>query len=153
MPQALADALARDGISVEPYAKAADALAALPAGSTLLIDPRRITYGSLQSVPSTVKVVEAVNPSTFFKSRKTEAEAEHVRETMEQDGAALAEFFAWFEGALGRETITELTIDEKSDGSARAPSGLRVAELRDDRGLQCERRDAALPRDRRSRIR
>jgi Xaa-Pro aminopeptidase len=32
---------------------------------------------------------------------------------MEQDGAALAEFFAWFEGALGREKITELTIDEK----------------------------------------
>ncbi len=79
----------------------------------LLIDPRRITYGSLQSVPSTVKVVEAVNPSTFFKSRKTEAEAKHVRETMEQDGAALAEFFAWFESALGRETITELTIDER----------------------------------------
>jgi Xaa-Pro aminopeptidase len=64
-------------------------------------------------VPSTVKVAEAVNPSTFFKSRKTEAEARHVRETMEQDGAALAEFFAWFEGALGRETITELTIDER----------------------------------------
>jgi Xaa-Pro aminopeptidase len=31
---------------------------------------------------------------------------------MEQDGAALAGFFAWFEGALGHETITELTIDE-----------------------------------------
>ncbi|MGF6370206.1 Xaa-Pro aminopeptidase [Paraburkholderia sp. RAU6.4a] len=109
---ALAEVLARDGISVEPYAKTADALAALPAGSTLLIDPRRITYGSLQVVPSSVKVVEAVNPSTFLKSCKTAADAAHVRETMEQDGAALAEFFAWFESALGRERITELTIDE-----------------------------------------
>ncbi|NUX57171.1 aminopeptidase P family protein [Paraburkholderia youngii] len=110
---ALADVLARDGISVEPYAKAADALAGLPAGSTLLIDPRRITYGSLQAVPSSVKVVEAVNPSTFLKSCKTAADAAHVRDTMEQDGAALAEFFAWFESALGRERITELTIDER----------------------------------------
>ncbi|MGF6663515.1 Xaa-Pro aminopeptidase [Paraburkholderia atlantica] len=110
---ALADVLARDGISVEPYAKAADALAALPAGSTLLIDPRRITYGSLQAVPLSVKVVEAVNPSTFLKSCKTAADAAHVRDTMEQDGAALAEFFAWFESALGRERITELTIDER----------------------------------------
>jgi Xaa-Pro aminopeptidase len=113
VPQALADALARDGIQVQPYAQAADALAALPAASTLLIDPRRITFGLLQTVPSNVKIVEAVNPSTFLKSRKTEAEADHVRATMEQDGAALAEFFAWFEGALGRETITELTIDER----------------------------------------
>ncbi|MGF6612064.1 Xaa-Pro aminopeptidase [Paraburkholderia sp. WSM4175] len=110
---ALAEVLARDGISVEPYAKTADALAALPAGSTLLIDPRRITYGSLQAVPSSVKVVEAVNPSTFLKSCKTAADATHVRETMEQDGAALAEFFAWFESALGRERVTELTIDER----------------------------------------
>ncbi|SDQ62136.1 aminopeptidase P family protein [Paraburkholderia tuberum] len=110
---ALAEVLARDGISVEPYVKAAAALAALPAGSTLLIDPRRITYGSLQAVPSSVKVVEAVNPSTFLKSCKTAADAAHVRETMEQDGAALAEFFAWFESALGRERITELTIDER----------------------------------------
>ncbi|MBB5468298.1 Xaa-Pro aminopeptidase [Paraburkholderia sp. CI2] len=110
---ALAEVLARDGIGVEPYAKTADALVALPAGSTLLIDPRRITYGSLQAVPSSVKVVEAVNPSTFLKSCKTAADAAHVRETMEQDGAALAEFFAWFESALGRERITELTIDER----------------------------------------
>ncbi|BDC39607.1 aminopeptidase P family protein [Paraburkholderia terrae] len=113
VPAELAESLARDGIRVEAYAKAADALAALPNGQTLLIDPRRITYGLLQSVPASVAIVEAVNPSTFFKSRKTEAEAEHVRATMEQDGAALAEFFAWFEGALSREKITELTIDEK----------------------------------------
>ena len=113
VPVELAESLARDGIRVEAYAKGADALAALPNGQTLLIDPRRITYGLLQSVPASVAIVEAVNPSTFFKSRKTEAEAEHVRATMEQDGAALAEFFAWFEGALGREKITELTIDEK----------------------------------------
>ncbi|HEY3597057.1 MAG TPA: aminopeptidase P family protein [Paraburkholderia sp.] len=113
VPAALVEALARDGIRVEPYAKAAVALTALPAGAKLLIDPRRITFGMLQAVPSHVKILEAVNPSTFFKSRKTEAEAAQVRATMEQDGAALAEFFAWFEGAQGRETITELTVDER----------------------------------------
>jgi Xaa-Pro aminopeptidase len=58
-------------------------------------------------------VIEAINPSTLAKSRKTEAEAGNIRQAMEQDGAALAEFFAWFEAALGHETITELTIDEK----------------------------------------
>ena len=57
-------------------------------------------------------MIEAINPSTLAKSRKTDSEAHHIRAAMEQDGAALAEFFAWFEGALGHETITELTIDE-----------------------------------------
>jgi Xaa-Pro aminopeptidase len=124
----LGEALARDGVHVESYAKTAPALAALPGGSTLLIDPRRITFGLLQSVPSTVKIVEAVNPSTFLKSRKTGADADHVRATMEQDGAALAEFFAWFEGALGRETITELTIDERLTAArARRPDFISLS--------------------------
>ncbi|CAN0618065.1 Xaa-Pro aminopeptidase [Burkholderia multivorans] len=113
VPPALAAALARDGVDVRPYDAARGALGALPDGATLLIDPRRVTYGSLEAVPSGVALVEAVNPSTFAKSRKTSAEIEHVRMTMEHDGAALAEFFAWFEQALNRETITELTIDEK----------------------------------------
>ncbi|RDU95443.1 aminopeptidase P family protein [Trinickia dinghuensis] len=111
---AIAEALARDGIRVAPYEQARAALAALPAGSTLLIDPRRVTLGLREAVPAAVSVVEAVNPSTFAKSRKTSDEAERVRRTMEEDGAALAEFFTWFEEALGRrEPITELTIDEK----------------------------------------
>ncbi|MFM0053509.1 M24 family metallopeptidase [Caballeronia grimmiae] len=113
VPDALKETLSRDGVRVAPYAGARQALGALPAGATLLIDPRRITHGSLESVASGVKIVETVNPSTFEKSRKTPAEAEHIRATLEQDGAALAEFFAWFEDALGRERITELTIDEK----------------------------------------
>jgi Xaa-Pro aminopeptidase len=58
-------------------------------------------------------MVEAINPSTLAKSRKTAAEAEHVRAAMIEDGAAMCEFYAWFEAALGRERITELTIDEK----------------------------------------
>ncbi|RKP43957.1 aminopeptidase P family protein [Trinickia fusca] len=110
----LADALARDGVQIAPYEQAGAALAALPAGATLLIDPRRITLGLREAVADGVRIVEAVNPSTFAKSRKTSEQAEQVRATMEQDGAALAEFFAWFETALGRgEAITELTIDER----------------------------------------
>ncbi|RKU03071.1 Xaa-Pro aminopeptidase [Burkholderia sp. Nafp2/4-1b] len=110
---ALAASLARDGVEVRAYDAARASLAALPDGATLLIDPRRVTFGTLEAVPAGVKLIEAVNPSTFAKSRKTSAEIEHVRVTMEHDGAALAEFFAWFEQALNRETITELTIDEK----------------------------------------
>lgn len=106
-------ALGRDGIRIAPYEQGRAALAALPEGSTLLLDPRRVTLGSREAVPQSVRIVEAMNPSTLAKSRKTDAQALHVRRTMEEDGAALAEFFAWFEDALGRESITELTIDER----------------------------------------
>ncbi|MEO8805809.1 MAG: aminopeptidase P family protein [Burkholderiaceae bacterium] len=103
--------LAADAIQVAPYAQAAAALAALPTDAVLLLDPRRVTFGLRGH--ATVRVVEAINPSTLFKSRKNAAEAAFVREAMAQDGAAMCEFYAWFEAALGKERITELTVDEK----------------------------------------
>ncbi len=110
---ALAKVLAADGVLPQPYANAASAIAALPANSALLIDPKRVTLGMRQSVPASVKVIEAINPSTLFKSRKSAADAAHIREAMAQDGAAMCEFYAWFEAAQGNERITEITIDEK----------------------------------------
>jgi Xaa-Pro aminopeptidase len=110
---ALAATLAADGVTLRPYADARAALAALPQGSTLLIDPKRVTLAFREAVPAGVKVVEAVNPSTLAKSRKTAAEATFVREAMAADGAAMCAFYAWFEQALGRTPITELTIAER----------------------------------------
>ena len=111
----LAGLLAADNVFVEPYEEAAQALASLAPGSTLLLDPRRITFGIRQAVPENVNVIEAVNPTTFAKSRKTEHEADYVRATMEQDGAALCEFFCWLEQALAdpqREPLTEYDIGQ-----------------------------------------
>jgi Xaa-Pro aminopeptidase len=113
--QALRGVLEEDGVHLAPYADAHKALAALAPESTLLIDPRRITHGMRQAVPAGVKVIEAVNPTTLAKSKKSEAEVAHVRQTMEQDGAALCEFFAWLEAALadpGAAALTEIGIDE-----------------------------------------
>ena len=119
---ALQQALQADGVRLAPYAAAREALAALPAGAALLVDPRRITLGLRQAVPDGVRAVESINPSTLFKSRKSDAEAAHIREAMAEDGAAMCEFYAWFEGALGRERITELTVDERlSAARARRP--------------------------------
>jgi Xaa-Pro aminopeptidase len=70
--------------------------------------------------------VESINPTTLLKSRKSAEEASHVREAMVQDGAAMCEFYAWLEAALGDgrrvEPITEVTIDERlSAARARRP--------------------------------
>ena len=108
--------LAEDCVDVAPYAAAAAALAALPADCTLLIDPRRVTYGTRQWIPAKVKAIESINPTTFAKSRKSESDAAHVRATMEQDGAALCEFFTWLEQTLAdpqRAPLTEVEIDHR----------------------------------------
>ncbi len=108
----LARALGRDGVEIAAYDAVGEALSGLPSGQTLLIDPARTTIGVIGAA-AYVDKLESVNPSHLLKSRKSAAEIDHVRRAMEQDGAALCEFFAWFEQAQGVERITELTIDEK----------------------------------------
>ena len=121
----VADRLRADGVELAPYEMAEAALAKLSDINVLLLDPRRITAGMRGAVAAGVTVVEATNPSTFAKSRKSDAEAAHVRATMEHDGAALCEFFAWLEVRLAdrrRAAPTELDIDiEVCAARARRP--------------------------------
>jgi Xaa-Pro aminopeptidase len=120
----LRNTLQADGVAVAPYVQAPAALGALAAGSTLLVDPRRITHGLRQAVAPGVKVVEAWNPSTLAKSRKTAAEAAFVREAMAEDGAAMCEFYAAFEASMARgERWTEMTVDERLSAERARRSG------------------------------
>ena len=116
----LAARLLDDGVRLASYADAAAALAALPREATVLLDPRRVTAGMRDAIRC--KVIEAINPSTLAKSKKLPAEAAQVRAAMEQDGAALCDFFAWLEAELanpGRAPLTEAAIDTHL-GAARA---------------------------------
>ena len=105
--------------------RSAPALAALAAdrrGFSSIRGGRR----SASSSEAAATRIEAINPSTLAKSRKSEAEAANVRRAMIEDGIAMCEFYAWFEAALadaGRRTpITELTIDEKlAEARAKRP--------------------------------
>ncbi len=124
VPADLQARLKADGVQLAPYAQAGAALAALKAGDTLLVDPKRITHGLRQQASAACTVREAINPSTLLKSRKSAADAAHVREAMAEDGAAMCEFYAWFEAAMaGGERITELTVDEQLSAARARRSG------------------------------
>jgi Xaa-Pro aminopeptidase len=110
---ALANKLALENIQTRPYDAVAQVLAELPEQDVLLFDPARTTCALIDRLRT--RTVRAMNPSTFFKSQKTEFELNHVRRVMEQDGAALCAFFAWLEQAIAcceATPLNELMIDE-----------------------------------------
>jgi len=113
LPAALGLRLSDDGVVLRPYEVLPQELEALCGGCTVLIDPARVTQGLKDALPASCRTVEAINPSTLLKSRKTEAELEHVREAMIEDGAAMCAFYAWFEQALVKGSLSELDVDER----------------------------------------
>ena len=102
--------LAEAGIATAPYAAVREALGKISDG--LLVNPDKTAVSTLQLMPSESRLIENINPSTLFKSVKSAADLDHVREAMRQDGAALCGFFAEFERNLADGTaMNELDID------------------------------------------
>ena len=111
---ALARLLAADGVEMRPYDSIAQVLGEIDTADTLMLDPVRSSCALFDCVSA--QTLRVMNPSTFFKSQKTEFELQHVRRVMEQDGAALCAFFAWLEDVISQcdnQPLNELMIDER----------------------------------------
>jgi len=108
----IAQSLKDSGITLADYSAVQEALSALTPDDLLLLDPSKIAVGTLSKMADDVGFIEQMSPSTLLKSVKSDADIDHVREAMRQDGAALAEFFATFEQRLANgERLSELDVD------------------------------------------
>ncbi|MDO4696947.1 MAG: aminopeptidase P family protein [Neisseria sp.] len=109
LPEAAKQQLAEAGISWADYGEWHGHLTQL--SGKILIDPDKTAFSTFSALPPDVELIEQTAPGTLLKAVKTAAEAEHIREAMRQDGAALCAFFADFKARLTRgETLTEWDI-------------------------------------------
>ena len=100
------------GITLAAYDAVQDALGTLTADDLLLLDPSKVAVGTLSNMGDGVGFIEQMAPSTLLKSVKSDADIDHVREAMRQDGAALSQFFAAFEQRLADgKRLSELDVD------------------------------------------
>ena len=112
LDDALVAALAADGVAIADYAAITSALGELGAPDRLLLDSGRVVSAIGAAIAPAVTRIEAANPSTAFKARKSAAELDHVREVMRRDGAALVCAFRRLEQRLAAGMpLTELDVD------------------------------------------
>lgn len=108
----IAKLLAEAGIDVAEYDQIQTALSALTPEDLLLLDPNKVAVGTLNELGDDIGMIESIAPSSLLKSVKSDADVEHVREAMRQDGAALCEFFSELEARLNKgERLSELDVD------------------------------------------
>jgi Xaa-Pro aminopeptidase len=117
------DTLHKSGVQILPYDDIAPSLAALPADSSVLIDPKRNCFGLYKQIPRSATIIQELNPTTLFKAVKNETELENVRAVMIKDGVALTRFFKWVEENIGKIKITELSAAEKLKNFKAAQDG------------------------------
>lgn len=109
----IASALAADGVTLAPYDDIYRLVAALPAGTRVLIDGSRANYRLTQSVPSSASMVEQTSPLQLMKAIKHPLEQENERKAHLIDGVAVTRFIYWLKHNVGKQRITELSAAAK----------------------------------------
>jgi len=113
------------GISFADYTSLQETIKTIPAGSTILLDPKRTCFATYDSVPTTVTIKEDMNPSTYLKAIKNEVEIAHERKAMINDGVAMTKFFKWIEENVATGNLTELNIADHLLGLRAAQPGFK----------------------------
>lgn len=106
---ALREALAEDGIRLQPYDGVYAWANRLKSQQRVLLDTGRINARLLTSIPPGVKVVDKPNPTLAMKAVKNPTECDNFRKAHLADGVALTRFMYWLKTKVGKEPITELS--------------------------------------------
>jgi Xaa-Pro aminopeptidase len=111
--QELRDKLVADSVTVEPYEKIDETLTALEIGSGIMFSTSKTSHYINLCIPPHCKKIDSISIVTRLKACKDETEITNIRNAMVKDGVALVKFFKWLEENIGKEAITEITLDEK----------------------------------------
>ncbi|HWR61272.1 MAG TPA: aminopeptidase P family protein [Clostridia bacterium] len=105
--------LEADKVEVLAYEAIEEAITSIKDSGTISMDPEKSNVWLYKAVPGTCEILELPNISTNLKAVKNSTEIENLRNSHIKDGAALVKFHVWLDKHLGKEKITEITVDEK----------------------------------------
>lgn len=108
-----AEYLKKYNIQLAEYGKIHSFLKSLPQDITIWIDPNKVNFSLLSTIPQTNKIVLSGSPIALLKSIKNETEISGFREAMVRDGVALVKFFRWLDQHIDNGEITERTVGDK----------------------------------------
>jgi Xaa-Pro aminopeptidase len=104
--------LISENIDIEPYEAIGTYLSKLPHGKSILYSSGKTSHNIYMSIPLLCKKVDSMSIPARLKACKDAKEIQHFRDAMVKDGVALVKFFRWLEQNIGKEIITEITVDE-----------------------------------------
>lgn len=106
------DEFAFIGITVRPYDEVYDFVKTIEESKTVLLDKKRINYRILRNLPTSVTILDEVNPTTTAKAIKNPVELDNIRLAHIKDGVAFTKFMYWLKKNVGKMKITEITASD-----------------------------------------
>ena len=102
-----------DDIQIKDYFEVYDLVKKIDGNEVVLVDKTRVNYSVVKELNSNAKMVDAINPTTFFKASKNDVELENTRHAHIKDGVAVTKFMHWLKENIGEHKITEIDAADK----------------------------------------
>lgn len=106
------DEFAFIGITVRPYDEVYNFVKNIEESKTVLLDKKRINYRILRNLPTSVTILDEVNPTTTAKAIKNPVELDNIRLAHIKDGVAFTKFMYWLKKNVGKMKITEISASD-----------------------------------------
>ena len=113
LSEEIAANLRADGVTIRAYGEVYDYAAALPEGSTVMLNLNVVNSKLEACVPAGVKVIDKADPTTLPKAMKNEKEVDNFRIAHVKDGVAVTKFMYWLKKNVGKVDMDELSVADK----------------------------------------
>lgn len=105
--------LGKSGVLMKEYSDIYSDLAKLEDDRKVLVCEKSTNVMIKDSINTKCKIIYKDNIVQLEKSKKCEEEIKHIKNSHLRDGVAMVRFLKWLDESVGKETITEMDIDEK----------------------------------------
>ena len=113
LPADVQAALEADGVTLRPYTQVEQALAGLPEGSSLLLDPEKTNVRLSTLIPAGCRLVRGPGLPYKMKTIKNPVEVAGLRRMQVRDGLALTRWLCWLDAVGKHGGYTEVTAAQK----------------------------------------
>lgn len=107
------NSLLSEGVYIYEYEEIIDEVKKITEDNSVFIDDNKINRWLYNVIPKGCKIVKGTNITTSLKAIKNDTEIENLKRCQIKDGVAMVKFLYWLEENINRETITEISADEK----------------------------------------
>ncbi|TCO75218.1 aminopeptidase P family protein [Marinisporobacter balticus] len=113
VPKDIRQELEDADIIIKEYNEIENCLKNLKNTDRVLLDPDKINIWLYHAIPNACEKIEQLNITTSLKAVKNPIEIENIKNCHIRDGVYMVKLLHWLDQNLGKEKITEITVDEK----------------------------------------
>ena len=128
VPEEIASALAKDGVTLRPYDDMYDYVKTIRAGEKVLMDAGSVNYRLCSTLPEGVVLRDQMNPTAPMKAAKNETELNATRSAHMKDAVVMCKFIYWLKKNIGKLPMTEISAaDYLAELASRQPGFLDLS--------------------------